>query len=137
MLAGLRLDRFVGGDDEEDEIEAGGSGEHVADEAFVAGDVDEAEADAVLFEECEAEIDGDAAALFFGEAIGCVPVRASTRADLPWSMWPAVPTMMLLVEGVILRTVIQKRSLGDWVPRVSMPAARSSDPGSRDSRHFM
>ncbi len=70
MLTRLRLDRFIGGDDEEDEIESGGAGEHVADEAFVAGDVDEAEAEIIFFEKCETEIDGDAAALFFGEAIG-------------------------------------------------------------------
>src|SRR6266850_3612255 len=31
---------------------------------------------------------------------GCVPVNASTRADLPWSMCPAVPTMTLFVVAL-------------------------------------
>ena len=36
--------RLVGGDDEQDEIDAADAGEHVLDEALVSGDVDEAEA---------------------------------------------------------------------------------------------
>ena len=44
VLAGLRLDGFVGGDDEEHQVDAADAGEHVLDEALVAGDVDEAEA---------------------------------------------------------------------------------------------
>ena len=31
---------------------------------------------------------------------GCVPVKASTSADLPWSIWPAVPTMTLFNVSV-------------------------------------
>ena len=47
MLARLRHDRIVGGDDEQGQIDAGGAGEHVLDEALVARHVDDAEAIAV------------------------------------------------------------------------------------------
>ena len=71
MLARLRLDRLVGGDDEEHQVDAADAGQHVLDEALVAGDVDEAEAQSGReLQVGEAEIDGDAAALFFFEAVG-------------------------------------------------------------------
>ena len=41
VLAGLRHDRVVGGDDEQRQVEAGRAGEHVADEPLVAGHVDD------------------------------------------------------------------------------------------------
>src|SRR5579864_8384149 len=31
---------------------------------------------------------------------GLVPVSASTSVDLPWSMWPAVPTITCLVVSI-------------------------------------
>ena len=71
MLARLRLDRFVGGDHEEHQVDAADAGQHVLDEALVAGDVDEAEAQGGgELEVGEAEVDGDAAALFLFEAVG-------------------------------------------------------------------
>ncbi len=71
MLLGLRHHAVVGGDGEEHEVDAVGAGEHVADEALVAGDVDDAGAGAVGEGEVgEAEIDRDAALLFFLEAVG-------------------------------------------------------------------
>ena len=79
MLAGLRLDGFVGGDHEEHEVDAADAGEHVLDEALVAGDIDEAQAQGGCeFEVREAEIDGDAAAFFFFQAVG---VDAGERLD--------------------------------------------------------
>ena len=42
VLLGLRHDAVVGGDGEEHEIDAVRAGEHVPDEALVAGDVDDA-----------------------------------------------------------------------------------------------
>ncbi len=66
VLACLRLDGFVGGDDQEDGVDAGGSGEHVLDETLVAGDVDETD----VAEMSEAEVDGDAAAFFFLKTVG-------------------------------------------------------------------
>ena len=41
MFASLGHDGVIGGDDEEGEVEPGGTCEHVSDEAFVAGDIDE------------------------------------------------------------------------------------------------
>ena len=75
MFAGLRLDGFIGSDDEQYEIDATDSGEHVANEALVAGDIDEAEAKGVAgrlgqVEVGKADVDGDAAALLFFQAIG-------------------------------------------------------------------
>ena len=43
MLARLRLDGFVGGDHEQHQVDAAHAGQHVLDEALVAGDIDEAE----------------------------------------------------------------------------------------------
>ncbi len=69
VLARLRHDGVVGGDDEEGEIDAGGAGEHVLDEAFVAGHVHDAEVEGRQVEVGEADVDGDAAGLLFGEAV--------------------------------------------------------------------
>ena len=41
MLGGLRHDAVVGGDDEQRIIDGGGAGHHVADQAFMAGNVDD------------------------------------------------------------------------------------------------
>ena len=70
MLARLRHDRFVGRHDEDDEIDPADAGEHVLDEALVAGDVDEGEVGAVDDLMREAEIDGDAARFLFLQPIG-------------------------------------------------------------------
>ena len=43
MLARLRLDRFVGGDHEQHQVDAADAGQHVLDEALVPGHVDEAQ----------------------------------------------------------------------------------------------
>ena len=79
MLFGLRHDAVVGGDGEQHEIDAVGAGEHVLDEALVAGHVDDARRSAVgQIEMGEAEIDGDAALFFFLEPVG---VGAGERFD--------------------------------------------------------
>ena len=79
----LRLDAFIGRDDEQDEIDAADAGEHVAHEALVSRDVDETEAQ--VFVVCrlqiqvrKADVDGDAAALLFFETIG---IDAGERFD--------------------------------------------------------
>ncbi len=71
VLAGLGHDAFIGGDDEEGEVDGAGAGEHVADEADVAGDVDDGDV-AAGGEGApgEAELDGEAALLLFAEAVG-------------------------------------------------------------------
>src|ERR1700674_1514819 len=79
MLLGLRHHAVVGGDGEEYEVDAVRAGEHVADEALVPGDVDDAGAGIVGKGEVgEAEIDRNAALLFFFEAVG---VLAGERFD--------------------------------------------------------
>jgi hypothetical protein len=49
----------------------------------VAGDVDEAEADVPEIEEREAEVNGDAAALFFLEAVGVCPSQRLDQRGFP------------------------------------------------------
>ena len=78
VFASLRHDGIVGGDDEQGEIDAGRPGEHVLDEALVAGHVHDAEAERRQIEVGEADVDGDAAGLFFGEAVA---VDAGQRLD--------------------------------------------------------
>ena len=43
VFAGLGLDRIVGGDDQHGQVDAGGPGEHVSDEAFVPRHVDDSQ----------------------------------------------------------------------------------------------
>src|SRR5512133_2566513 len=66
VFAGLRLDALVGGDDQQHDIDAAGSGKHVAHEALVTGDVDEAEPKDVTvvsrkIQVGKADVNGDAA----------------------------------------------------------------------------
>ena len=71
MLAGLGHHAFVSGDDEHGEVDAPDSREHVLDESLVTGDVDDLDGESVrLLEKGKAEIDGDAARLFFGQPVG-------------------------------------------------------------------
>ena len=70
VLAGLRPDPLVGGDDEQQEADAAEAGERVVQEALVPGNVDEAELQAALaLEVGEAEVEGDAAPLLLGEPV--------------------------------------------------------------------
>ncbi len=71
VLDRLRHDAVVSGHDQQHEIDAGRPGHHVAHEALVAGHVYDADlADARKLEVREAEINGHAAALFLGQAVG-------------------------------------------------------------------
>ena len=79
VLAGLRHDGVVGRDDEDGEIDAGGPGEHILDEALVSGHVDDAEPVAGDLERGEADVDGDAAHLLFGQSVAVDP-REGRRA---------------------------------------------------------
>src|SRR5713101_1225980 len=77
VLAGLRLDRFIGGDHQQHQIHTTGACQHVADEEFVPGYIDKSEAHSVFFEEGKAKINSDSPALFFLE-----PVRMRSRERL-------------------------------------------------------
>ena len=71
VLARLGHHAFVGGDHQQGDVDAADAGEHVVDEALVAGHVDDRHLDAVRQSQPgEAEIDGHAALLFFLEAVG-------------------------------------------------------------------
>ena len=70
VLAGLRHDRLVGGDHQHHGVEAADAGQHVLHEALVAGHVDERHAEARGLPMREAEVDGDAAVLFFLQPVG-------------------------------------------------------------------
>ena len=74
MLLALRHHAVVGGDGEQHQVDAVRAGQHVADEALMARDIDDAGAGAVGQREIgEAEIDRDPALLFFLQPIGVLP----------------------------------------------------------------
>ena len=83
MLARLWHHRFIGRDDEDDEIDAADAGEHVLDEPLMAGNVDERDVDVADHRVREAEIDRDAAGLLFLQAIGIGPGERLLERALP------------------------------------------------------
>ena len=84
VLAGLRHHRFVGGDDQQDGVDAVGAGQHVAHEPLVAGHVDErCDRPAAEVEVREAEIDGDPALLLFLQAVGVGAGEGADQRALP------------------------------------------------------
>ena len=85
MLARLRHHRFVGGDDEDHEVDAADAGEHVLDEPLVAGHVDEGEVDAVDDLVRESEVDRDAAGFLFLQ-----PVRIGSGQRLHQCALPVI-----------------------------------------------
>ncbi len=79
VLARLRHDAVVGRDHQQHEIDAGGAGQHVVHEFLVPRHVDEAEHGAVRRRQIgKAEIDGNAARLFFLQPVG---IDAGERAN--------------------------------------------------------
>ena len=79
VLACLRHDALVGGDDEQREIDRADAGEHVADEADVPGHVDDR--DLAAGGQChpgEAQLDGQSTLALLAQAVG---VDARQRLD--------------------------------------------------------
>ena len=75
MFASLRLDRFVGGNHQQHKINAAHSSQHVAHKALVSGHVDKPQPQSFAaghgqLKIGKADIDGDAATLFFLQAVG-------------------------------------------------------------------
>src|SRR5215213_8922852 len=70
MLARLRHHAFISRDDQREQVDTVRSSQHVFDETFVTGNVDEADAQIVQLEIGKAEIDSDAATFFFRKTIG-------------------------------------------------------------------
>ncbi len=75
VLASLRLDAFIGGNYEQDEVNSANASEHIAHETLMARNVDKS--DTKLGSVCSGQvevgktkIDGDAASLFFFQAVG-------------------------------------------------------------------
>ena len=88
VLARLRHDRVVGGDDEERDVDARRAGDHRPDELLVPRDVDEGEDRSAPLRVGEAEVDRDPARLLLGEAVGVGPgqrphERALAVVDVP------------------------------------------------------
>ena len=83
MLACLRLNRLVRGNHQHHQVDSCRSRKHVADEPFVTGHINETEAHALFLEECKPEIDGDAAPLFFFQAIGMRACKRFNERGLP------------------------------------------------------
>ena len=77
----LRPGPLRGVDHEQEEVDPGRTGDHIPDEPFVAGHVDQREPASVRqLERGVAEVDRDPAGLFLGQA---VRVLAGQRADEP------------------------------------------------------
>ena len=71
MLAGLGHDPVVRSHHEDHQVDPGGAGHHVADEAFVAGHVHDPDAPPVRkLQASEAEVDGHSPLLLLGPAVG-------------------------------------------------------------------
>ena len=79
MLMGLGHDPFVAVDHQQNQVDAADTGQHVVDEFFVAGNVNHPGMVAIgQVKRREAEVNGDAALLFFFEAVG---LNAGQRLD--------------------------------------------------------
>ena len=83
MLAGLGHNALVGSDDQHSDVNAAGTGQHVLDKLFVARNVDDAGAHAVGQGQIgEAQLDGNAALLFFGQTVGVNTGQSLDEAGL-------------------------------------------------------
>ena len=81
MLVRLCACALAGVDDEEEEVDSGRAGDHVADEPLVTRDVDEGDPAAVgQVERRISEVDRDPALLLFGQAVRVLPGQ---RPDEP------------------------------------------------------
>ncbi len=71
VLSGLGHDAFIGGDNQQGQVNAAHSGQHVLDEALVSGHIHNAHFLAAgQFQPGEAEVDGHAPFLFLAQAVG-------------------------------------------------------------------
>ena len=92
VLAGLRLDGFVGGDDQQHQVHASHACQHVLHEPLVAGDVNEPNAQpAAKIEVGEPQVYGDAAPLFLFQAVGIHPRQRLDQRRLPMVNVPRRP----------------------------------------------
>ena len=81
MFFGLRHESFVGGDDQQDDVDSGSAGQHVAHEPFVPRDVHDARLEVGgERQRRETEIDRNAPPLLLFEAVGIAFVTGSISA---------------------------------------------------------
>ena len=79
MLYGLRHNTLVGRDHHQNQIQLADAGEHIANEFFVPGDIDDIRVRILVEHHMrEAEVNGDTAALFLRKAVG---VNAGKRLN--------------------------------------------------------
>ena len=78
MFNRLLFDRVIASDNQQHHVHSSGTGQHLADELFVAGNVNDADSIVFDFEERVTEFDRDAAFLFFRKSIG---VSAGQSSD--------------------------------------------------------
>jgi hypothetical protein len=78
MLTSLWLDRFIRRYHQQQDVNSGRTGQHVADEALVPRHINETEANTSFFQKRKTQINRDPTPLFFFEA---VRVRAGQRFD--------------------------------------------------------
>ncbi len=83
MLPRLGHHRFVGRDHEQNAVDPGRAGEHVADEAFVARHVHERDLHVAELRVHEAEVDRDAPGLLFRQPIGIDAGEGTNERTLP------------------------------------------------------
>jgi hypothetical protein len=83
VLACLRHHAFVSSNNEREQIDPMRTGEHVFDEAFMAGNVNEPDPEIAELEIRETEIDRNAATLFFGKAIRICPCESAYERAFP------------------------------------------------------
>ncbi len=91
MLPRLRHHPVIGRDNEEQQVDPRGVGQHRMDKLLVARHVDEADDPPIGLRPIgEAERDGCRAPLSLSRSVS-TPVNRRTSEVLPWSIWPAVP----------------------------------------------
>jgi hypothetical protein len=83
VLARLRLNAFFSGNNQQNQVNPAYTGEHVADETLVPGDIHESEAEVLAtcagkLEVGETEVNGDPSSLLFFQPIG---VNSGKRLD--------------------------------------------------------
>lgn len=88
MFARLRLDRLVGRNDQQHQIDAAHPGQHVAHKPLVAGDVHKTNMQNLALRARQvhvgkAEINSDAAALLFLQPVGIDPSQCLDQSRLP------------------------------------------------------
>ena len=111
MLVRLRACALGGVDDEEEEVDPRRAGDHRAHEALVAGHVDEGERprrSAARAARSRGRSRSRARCSSGSRSVS-LPVSARTSVVLPWSTWPAVPTVSPRAEGCRVRGPVSPR----------------------------